>query len=207
MFLIHLFLESQGDAAQRVAELRWGMLSGHFNSLDDWRSALDDGRLMRMYSATFLHLNWSHLVGNLVFLLIFGPAAERVLGSVRFLVLFVLAGAISNLVTVAAYPGDAHYVVGASGAISAVMGAYITLLPRAQLGIFLPLGLYLQVIKVSAITLVSLWVAMQFVFVFIGTVNGAVSWVGHIAGFLFGIFFALASRNAIAKAIRKRQGY
>ncbi|MEF2154961.1 rhomboid family intramembrane serine protease [Luteimonas sp. FXH3W] len=196
-----------GPHAQRQWQLQWGMLSGHLQTLHDWQQALQGGRLLRLYTATFLHINWSHAIGNLVFLLIFGPAAERVLGSLRFLLLFVIAGAISNLATVAAYPGDAHYVIGASGAISAVMGAYISLLPRAQLGIFLPLGFFVQVIKVPALALVSLWFAMQVIFVVVGALNGSVTWIGHIVGFVFGILFAMASRHTITKALRKQQGY
>ena len=204
---IHAMGQSMGDAAHLKLQLQWGLLSGHFDSWLDWKTALSDGRLLRIYTATFLHTSWSHVAGNVLFLLIFGPPAERVLGSFRFLLLFIIAGALSNLATIAAYPGTAHYVVGASGAISAVMGAYITLIPRAQLGIFLPLGFFLQVIKVPALALIGLWFAMQVVFVFLGTANGAVTWIGHITGFVFGVLFAMASKRAIAKGLRKEMGY
>lgn len=209
MVVIGIFavLQFMGDAAERAAQLRWGMLSGNLSTWDDWQAAFRDGRALRLYTAIFLHLNWSHLIGNVIFLIIFGPATERVLGSGRFLLLFIVTGALSNLVAVMMINSGSHFVVGASGAISAVMGAYITLMPRAQLGIFLPLGIYLQVIKVPAMVLVSLWATLQVAFVFVGTQDSTVTWIGHVVGFLAGILFALGSRRAIAKMIRREQGY
>lgn len=204
---IFAWLQWRGHSIERQVQLAWGMLSGNLNSVAEWRNAFSDGRMLRLYTALFLHLNASHLIGNVVFLIIFGPATERVLGSWRFLLLFFVAGALSNLITVMLLNSTGHFVIGASGAISAVMGAYITLLPREQLGIFLPLGLYVKVIKVPAMVLVLLWVAMQIAFVFVGSQNSSVAWIGHVAGFLIGVFFAFGSRHAIAKMLRKQKGY
>ena len=207
MALVFVWLRSKGPLYEREMQLAWGMLSGNLATWDDWKAAFGDGRAIRLYTAIFLHLNWSHLIGNIVFLIMFGPATERVLGRWRFLALIIVAGAISNAITVMALNNASHFVIGASGAISAVMGAYITLLPRAQLGIFLPLGLYWKVITVPAIVLITLWIVMQIAFVFVGKQDSSVAWIGHVAGFLVGMLFAWGSRPAIAKMIRREQGY
>lgn len=204
---IYLWMQPMDDSIERQMQLKWGMLSGNLSTWAEWDQAIRSGRALRLYTAIFMHLNWSHLIGNVVFLIIFGPPTERILGSLRFALLFIVAGVLSNAITVMALDGTSHFVIGASGAISAVMGAYITLLPRAKLGIFLPLGLYLKVIEAPAIVLVSLWVVMQIAFVFVGTQNSSVAWIGHVAGFLIGVLFALGSRKAIAQMVRREKGY
>src|SRR3989339_867245 len=88
-------------ALRQGAALDWGALSGGLDSLAAWRQALVDGSVLRLFSALFLHADWIHLLGNLVFLLIFGLPAERVMGGWRFLVLFLLGGAVANLAAVA----------------------------------------------------------------------------------------------------------
>jgi membrane associated rhomboid family serine protease len=82
----------------------------------------------------FLHADWSHLLGNLVFLLIFGLPAERVLGPWRLLLLF-LVGGVSNLVAIYTMGSPDQIIIGASGAVSALIGAYLALFPGARLGV------------------------------------------------------------------------
>ena len=182
----------------------WGALGGlgrDINTLSDpWRWA-------RLFSALFLHGDWSHLVGNLVFLMIFGPPAERTMGPWRFLLLFLLGGAVSNLAAVLSVGTPDQVIVGASGAVSAVIGAYLALFPSAKLGVVLPLGLFLEFIKAPASLLIGLWAVLQVVFAYIGPAFGAVAWSAHIAGFLFGVIYALFVRAAIARRLRQRQGY
>lgn len=194
-------------ALRQGAALDWGVLSGGLDSLAAWRQALVEGSVLRLFSALFLHADWIHLLGNLVFLLIFGLPAERVMGGWRFLVLFLLGGAVANLAAVLAIGAPDRVIIGASGAVSAVIGAYLALFPGARLGVVLPLGLFLEFVRVPASLLIGLWALLQVVFAYSGPTFGAVAWPAHIAGFLFGVVFALLTRAAIARRLRHSRGY
>lgn len=194
-------------ALRQGAALDWGVLSGGLDSVAAWRQALVDGSVWRLFSALFLHADWIHLLGNLVFLLIFGLPAERVMGGWRFLVLFLLGGAVANLAAVLAIGAPDRVIIGASGAVSAVIGAYLALFPGARLGVVLPLGLFLEFVRVPASLLIGLWALLQVVFAYSGPTFGAVAWPAHIAGFLFGVVFALLTRAAIARRLRHSRGY
>mgnify|MGYP003620249167 FL=1 len=133
-------LSAMGPADDQVAHLLdWGALTGGLDSSAAWRSAVRDGSILRLFSGVFLHADWIHLLGNLIFLLIFGLPAERVMGGRRFLVLFLLGGAMANLGAVLAIDTPDRVIIGASGAVSAVIGAYLALFPGARLGVVLPL--------------------------------------------------------------------
>jgi membrane associated rhomboid family serine protease len=207
LWLVYVIGAMRAPALRQGAALEWGVLSGGLDSLAAWRLALADGSALRLVSALFLHADWIHLLGNLVFLLIFGLPAERVMGGWRFLVLFLLGGAMANLAAVLAIGAPDRMIIGASGAVSAVIGAYLALFPGARLGVVLPLGLYLEFVRVPASLLIGLWALLQVVFAYSGPAFGAVAWPAHIAGFLFGIVFALLTRAAIARRLRRSRGY
>ncbi|KAF1720473.1 rhomboid family intramembrane serine protease [Pseudoxanthomonas wuyuanensis] len=207
LWLAFLWAETRPDAAQDSLLLDWGALSGGALSLQAGWESLRDGTALRLFSALFLHADWAHLLGNLVFLLIFGLPAERTMGPWRFLLLFLLGGAVSNLAAVVAIGSPDSVIIGASGAVSAVIGAYLALFPTAKLGVVLPLGLFLEFVKAPASLLIGIWALLQVVFAYIGPAFGAVAWSAHIAGFLFGVVFALFVRAAIARRLRQRQGY
>ena len=207
LWVVFLWAATRPVAAHDSLLLNWGALSGGLTTPQDWVAAVRDGSALRLFTALFLHADWAHLLGNLVFLLIFGLPAERTMGPWRFLVLFLLGGAFSNLAAVLAIGAPDRVISGASGAVSAVIGAYLALFPRAKLGVVVPLGLFLEFVKAPASLLIGIWALLQVIFAYIGPAFGAVAWSAHIAGFLFGIVFALFVRAAIARRLRKRQGY
>ncbi|MDQ3269680.1 MAG: rhomboid family intramembrane serine protease [Pseudomonadota bacterium] len=189
------------EGRQQEWMLEWGALSG---GLDNWHWPRDG---LRLFSALFLHADWAHLLGNLVFLLIFGLPAERAMGPLRFLALFLLGGAVANMAAVVAIGTPDRLIIGASGAVSALMGAYVALFPGARLGVVVPLGVFLQFVKVPAALLMGGWALLQLVFTFVGPAFGAVAWSAHLAGFAFGIGFALISRAGIARRLRRKRGF
>ncbi|WP_109126220.1 rhomboid family intramembrane serine protease [Dyella sp. C11] len=191
-------------APQRMSMwLEWGTVPANiFDAKEPILPQLHDPSLLRLFTALFIHLAWLHLLGNLLFLVIFGLPAERALGSLRFLLLFVLGGIVANLVGALSLAGVRSPIIGCSGAVSAVLGTYIALFPRAKLGLVLPLGLYLEFVRVPAFLLIGIWVLLQLLFSYAGPSYGAVVWWTHIAGFLFGIVFALFSRDDIARRLR-----
>ncbi|MFT3763700.1 MAG: rhomboid family intramembrane serine protease [Pseudoxanthomonas sp.] len=197
-----------GTAQPQASLLRdWGALSGGLGDLQAWRNGLRDGSVLRLFTATFLHADWAHLLGNLVFLVVFGLPAERAMGPWRFLALFLLGGAVSNLAAGLYIGAPDRVIIGASGAVSAVIGAYLALFPGAKLGVVLPLGLFLEFVKAPAFLLIGAWAALQVLFAYIGPAFGAVAWSAHIAGFVFGVAFALFVRRAIARRLRRQKGY
>ncbi|QDA57539.1 rhomboid family intramembrane serine protease [Thermomonas aquatica] len=207
LWLAYVWGAMRAPALRHGAELDWGVLSGGLDSLEAWQRAFADGSVLRLFSALFLHADWIHLLGNLVFLLIFGLPAERVMGGWRFLALFLIGGAVANLAAVLAIGAPDRVIIGASGAVSAVIGAYLALFPTARLGVVLPLGLFLEFVRVPASLLIGLWALLQVVFAYSGPTFGAVAWPAHIAGFLFGVVFALLTRAAIARRLRHSRGY
>ena len=197
----YLWLGHGVDAATRQsALLRWGTLSA---SPDEWRLFWHDGRLLTLLTALFIHANLLHLVGNGVFLLIFGVPAERRLGAWRLLLLFLVGGALANFVASLVIGDAGRVIVGASGGISALVGAYLVLFPKAKLGIVVPLGLWLEFVRAPAALLIGLWAGLQLVFTFVGPAFGAVAWWAHLTGFAAGVVMALAFGPGLRAAARK----
>ena len=207
LWLAFVWATTRTDAHQRALLMGWGALAGGLASPDAWLTALQDGRVLRLVTALFLHADWAHLLGNLVFLLIFGLPAERALGPWRLLALFLLGGAVANLAAAIAIGTPDRLIIGASGAVSALIGAYLALFPGAKLGVVVPLGLFLQFVKVPAALLIGVWALLQLVFTFIGPAFGAVAWSAHLAGFAFGGVFALIAKAGIARRMRRKRGY
>lgn len=206
LWLAFLLASMRPDAVRHDLLLEWGALSGGLSAAD-LRSWSEAERWLRLLTALFLHGNWTHLLGNLVFLLIFGLPAERVMGPWRFLLLFLVGGAFGNLIAALAIGAPDRLIIGASGAVSSIIGAYLALFPRARLGVVLPLGLFLEFVRAPASLLIGIWALLQVIFAYIGPAYGTVAWAAHAGGFLFGAFFALASRQAIAQRLRKKKGY
>src|SRR6478672_6935491 len=192
-------LHAGNDGARQAELLRWGTLSA---SPGEWRQLWHDGRLLTLVTALFIHANLLHLVGNGVFLLIFGVPAERRLGAVRLLVLFLLGGALANFVASLVIGSSGRVIVGASGGISALVGAYLVLFPRAKLGIVVPLGLWLEFVRAPAALLIGLWAALQLLFTFVGPAFGAVAWWAHLTGFVVGVVLALLFQPGLRAAAR-----
>jgi hypothetical protein len=108
-------------------------------------------------------------------------------GAVAVPRLFLLGGAVANLAAALSIGAPDRIIIGASGAVSAVIGAYLALFPRAKLGVVLPLGLFLEFVRAPASLLIGIWALLQVVFAYIGPALGAVAWWAHLAGFAFGV--------------------
>ncbi len=191
-------------AGERLAVLNhWGTVpSTVLDANAPWLQQITELRAARLVTAIFFHADWLHITGNLLFLIVFGVSAERALGATRFLVLFVIGGALANLVGAYTLAGTSAPIIGSSGAVSAIVGAYLALFPRARLGLVLPLGVFLEFVRIPAPLLIGFWAMLQLLFTFVGPAFGAVAWWTHIAGFVIGIVFALLSRPAVARRLR-----
>lgn len=141
----------------------------------------------RLLSSMFMHGSVAHLIGNMWFLWVFGPAIEARLGEVRYLLLYLLAGLGGALSQGVTDPGSTIPLVGASGAISGVLGGYMLLLPNAWIlsmaWFILPVYFW-----VPAVTYIGYWVLFQFVYGLFGVPG--VGWWAHLGGFFVGLALA-----------------
>lgn len=159
-------------------------------------AAWTDSRLLTLFTALFIHASWLHLVGNMIYLWVFGIPLERRVGPFGMLLVFLLGGALANLSVCLRLPDMTSLIIGASGAVSAVVGAYLGLFPFRRIGMLLPLGLYLQFARVPSILVIGSWFTLQLVYTMIGPITGVVAWWTHMAGFTLGLMFALLMRAA-----------
>lgn len=198
-----LLLESRGEPERRAALIQFGMTPDLLAAL--WSVHRGDvilKAIVAAFASLAMHANWLHLLGNLIFLLIFGPPSERLLGPARLVALFLFCGALANVAGALSLGTSAAPIVGASGAVSSIVGAYLALFPRSHLGLVLPLGLFLEFVRVPTAWLIGVWAVIQVLFAWIDPSFGRVAWSIHIAGFIAGMVFAFASRAAIARRQR-----
>jgi membrane associated rhomboid family serine protease len=144
--------------------------------------------LIAVVVSTFLHAGWLHIIGNMLFLWVFGNNIEDYLGRVRFLVFYLLGGVAAAFAHILTHESSVLPTVGASGAVAAVMGAYLVLYPKARVNVLVPIFFFFSVIQMSAIAVLGLWFVYQF-FIGLQEASGAtaVAWMAHVGGFVFGV--------------------
>jgi membrane associated rhomboid family serine protease len=144
--------------------------------------------LITILTAMFMHGSWSHIIGNMVFLWAFGPEIEDAMGRGRYLAFYLLGGLIAMLAQVAADPHSTVPNLGASGAIAAVMGAFIVTYPRDRIKSLLIIFIFVKVTFIPAALLIGFWFLTQLVHA--GEVakvqTGGVAYLAHVGGFIFG---------------------
>jgi len=153
--------------------------------------------LHTLLTSMFLHGGWSHLIGNMLFLWIFGDNVEAVLGNIRFVAFYIAGGVIASLTHIWMNAGSSIPSIGASGAISAVLGAYLVMFPRSRIKmIFL---IFFITFYISAILFIGFWFIQQFMSVYSETNldvrSQGVAWWAHIGGFAFGVFWGIFYRS------------
>jgi membrane associated rhomboid family serine protease len=162
--------------------------------------------LLTLVTSMFVHGGVLHVAGNMLYLFIFGAAVEWRLGSLRFLIFYLAAGTAAALATISIAPQSEIPVIGASGAIAGVLGAYFIFYPRGRITTILPVFIFIQVIEVPAVIYLLLWFAVQLYAGLMGgsqgAIAGGVAWWAHIGGFLFGI--ALGPLLARIEPTRRR---
>jgi membrane associated rhomboid family serine protease len=146
-----------------------------------------------LVTSMFLHGGWLHLLGNMWFLWIFGDNIEAAFGRVGYLAFYLVCGLAAAAAQVAIDPSSTMPMVGASGAISGVMGAYIVRYPRAHVSTLLFLGIFLTVLRVPAYLMLGYWILLQILGAFVGTGEGVAFWA-HVGGFAAGVAIAAATR-------------
>lgn len=150
---------------------------------------------LTLITSQFLHGGWAHIIGNLLFLWVFGDNIEDALGHFSYLIFYLLAGVGAALVQVFVMGPSSIPTIGASGAIAGVLGAYLLLYPTARIGILLPLFFFFTTINLPAIFVIGWWFVQQF-FYGIGSLTtaaatGGIAFWAHIGGFIVGLVMIL----------------
>jgi membrane associated rhomboid family serine protease len=151
-------------------------------------------------TSMFLHGGWSHVIGNMWYLWIFGDNVEDRLGHGRFLVFYLLCGAAAAFGQIAIDQQSTLPIIGASGAIAGVMGAYFVLYPQSRVLTFITLIIWYEIVEIPAIVLLGFWFVMQLfsagsVAITASTHGGGVAFMAHVAGFVVGMVGVLAFRK------------
>jgi membrane associated rhomboid family serine protease len=156
-----------------------------------------------VFTSMFMHGGWLHLIGNMWFLWIFGNNVEDSSGRIRFLVFYLACGAIAAAAQSLANPDSPIPMVGASGAISGIMGAYIVLYPRVRVHMLVVLGFYIGKIAVPAYLMLGYWLLIQLVSgaLAVGQESGGVAFLAHAGGFVAGmaLIFLFRDRGLVAQ--------
>jgi membrane associated rhomboid family serine protease len=149
-------------------------------------------------TSMFLHGGWLHLLGNMLFLWVFGGAVEEAFGHIQYLIFYFISGVGAATAHVIFNLGSTVPSVGASGAISGVMGAFIILYPRARVTTLIPALLLFFTIRIPAVLMLGYWFFLQF-FSWVASLGmpnqGGVAWWAHIGGFLLGALIAVVLRR------------
>ncbi len=160
-------------------------------------------------SSMFLHAGWFHLLGNLWFLWIFGDNVEDAMGHFRFVAFYLLCGLVAAGTQTVTNPESAVPMVGASGAIGGVMGAYVLLYPKVHVHLLVVLGFYVTRIAVPAVLMLGYWFLLQFMSGLgsVGGSGGGVAFWAHVGGFAAGAVLVLFFRDSALVAKHPYHGW
>jgi rhomboid family protein len=200
---------SGGDTALGAFFDEWGAVPVRISDALATGDYLSQATLT-MVTSQFLHASWIHIVGNMLFLWIFGNNVEDRLGRLRFLVFYLAGGIVAALSQVWIAPQSDVPLVGASGAIAAALGAYIVLFPGARILSLVFLGFFYQLLDVPAIVILGYWIVLQLIsgVTSLGaeTAQAGVAFFAHIGGFGLGVIVALLMRLGRALGSGPRWG-
>jgi membrane associated rhomboid family serine protease len=141
---------------------------------------------LTIFTSMFLHGGLLHLFGNMLYLWIFGKNVEDFLGRLKFIIFYLISGFFAALIHSLSDMNSAIPMIGASGAIAGILGAYIVLFPRANVSTLFIFIIFIKIIKVPAVLVLGLWFLVQLLNA--GAEGGSVAWYAHVGGFLAGIF-------------------
>ncbi len=167
---------------------RWAFVPVRFlsNPLDDWPT---------IFTSMFMHASWAHIFGNMLYLGIFGDNVEDKFGHLRYLLFYMICGIIATLAQLLFITGSEIPLLGASGAIAGILGAYFLMFPRKQVYVLF----LFRIVPMPAYIVLGLWIVLQ-MFSSIGTITtmedaGGVAYIAHVAGFIAGFFLTRIFRK------------
>jgi membrane associated rhomboid family serine protease len=161
-----------------------------------------------LVTSMFLHGGFFHLGGNMVFLWVFGNNIEDATGHLRFLLFYLLSGAAAAGAHVWLHPDSRVPMIGASGAVSGVLGGYFLLYPRARIMTLVVFGFFIQMVMLPAAVFLGFWFLLQAFSAWASAAgrSGGVAWFAHLGGFLFGMPLVLAMKKRNVRVWSRRTG-
>ncbi len=143
---------------------------------------------LTLLTSMFLHGGWMHLIGNMLYLWIFGNNVEDAMGHTRFIIFYVICGLAAALAQSLPDPSSVIPMIGASGAISGILGAYLLLYPRARVLVAIPLVVFIYTTRLPAMAVLGFWFAFQLISSLLAdSGGGGVAWGAHVGGFIAGV--------------------
>ncbi|MEE9208378.1 MAG: rhomboid family intramembrane serine protease [Gemmatimonadota bacterium] len=216
--LIWILVEQMGQGADFVrslceygaipAEITGSVQPGTSVSLGEGASCVTGGLGREtLVTSMFMHGSWAHLLGNMWFLWVFGNNIEDSMGHFRFPIFYILTGLLASLSHIMADPASVVPTVGASGAISGVMGAYMVLYPKVRVHTLILLGFYARIVPMPAWSILLLWLVIQVASGLVSSgVGGGVAFWAHAGGFVAGaVLVKLFQKGTLVQA--KRSGH
>jgi membrane associated rhomboid family serine protease len=202
-----VFLWQLGQPQGDLAVLRYGVIPAVLlgpaalaPELEPLPSALT------LVTSMFLHGGWMHLIGNMLFLWVFGNNVEDAMGHVRFVAFYLLAGIAAALSHAALLPASTVPMIGASGAIAGTLGAYLLLHPRSRVLVLVWLGIFVTTMRLPAMVVIGVWALLQVVSAALGA-GGGIAWWAHVGGFVAGlVLLPLLRRRGTVLLDRARPG-
>jgi len=184
VFLVEARLAGQGQLQSQLQQ--WALIPR------DLVQHVGVEQILDLFRSMFLHGGWLHVGSNMLFLYIFGDNIEDALGSLRYLAFYLLCGVAASLAQVALTPNSSTPLIGASGAIAGVLGAYLILFPKAPVRTLFWFIILIRTIRIPAFVLLGGWFVLQFARVYFAANGGMVSdsgvaYAAHVGGFLTGI--------------------
>lgn len=174
-------------SAQEALVYEFAMIPSNF------ANGIDPGDIADIFTSMFMHGGLAHIAGNMLYLWIFGDNVEDRMGPVMYMAFYLVGGVVASLTHLLTNPASQIPTVGASGAIAAVLGAYLVLYPQSRIMTLIPLGFYMRMTMVPAIIVLGLWFVLQ---LFSGLMSmggpdvGGVAFWAHIGGFVTGLVLA-----------------
>ena len=181
------FLDSLCRYGSIPAEITGALREGDAIDLGGYACRVGGARWGTVLTSMFMHGGWLHLIGNMWFLWVFGNNIEDSMGHLRFVVFYLLTGVLAGGAHIIVGPGSAIPTVGASGAISGVMGAYLLLYPRVRIITFFFFVIFFRIIPIPAWVMLGYWFLLQLFMGASAGTGGGIAFMAHVGGFVAGL--------------------
>lgn len=186
--LAFLYELQLGPPALEAFIFQWGVIPAELagDPSTEWRT---------VFTSMFLHGGWFHIISNMWVLFIFGDNVEARMGGVRYLVFYLLSGVAAVLLQTYVLPTSAVPMIGASGAVAGVLGAYLILFPRSRVASLVPILFIFTIIEIPAVLFLVFWFVSQLYSGLFGMQGSGIAWWAHVGGFIFGVLMVFLFRK------------